>query len=172
MHSPHFSDLHDIPPKAFSPAAILLQLAPWLLVDLGAWGGLPLWICLFCGVCLNLGLLPALATATHWQALMQPRPQPPQEPAWLAPLAGDLDAQCARQQEPLERPRQELQAQGVSQEQQWHMLGVQLRSRPSLARPNGKRKGPCCRRRPAGWSNCCRAAALLRQAHQQSAAAP
>ena len=35
MHQPRFSDLHEIPPKAFSPAAIALQLLPWVLVGLG-----------------------------------------------------------------------------------------------------------------------------------------
>src|SRR5690606_21833234 len=96
MHNPRFSDLHDIPPRAFSPAALALQVSPWLLVGLGAWGGLPLWICLFCGVCLSLGLLPALATATHWRALMQPRPLARQLPDWLAPLADELHTQCTQ----------------------------------------------------------------------------
>ena len=89
MHQPRFSDLHEIPPKAFSPAAIALQLLPWVLVGLGAWGGLPLWICLFCGLCLNLGLLPALATATHWRALMQPRRMIPRYAACAAILPGE-----------------------------------------------------------------------------------
>jgi methyl-accepting chemotaxis protein len=102
MHQPRFSDLHEIPPKAFSPAAIALQLLPWVLVGLGAWGGLPLWICLFCGLCLNLGLLPALATATHWRALMQPRPSPPVTPTWAAPLAAQLDTLSEQQRQLLE----------------------------------------------------------------------
>ena len=126
MHSPRFSDLHEIPPKAFSPAAIALQVSPWLLVGLGAWGGLPLWICLFSGVCLSFGLLPALATATHWRALMQPRPSAIEPATWLAPLADEMDEQRTRQQELLERLQQELQAQADTRQQHWQALADQL----------------------------------------------
>jgi methyl-accepting chemotaxis protein len=126
MHNPRFSDLHEIPPKAFSLAAVALQVSPWLLVGLGAWGGLPLWICLFCGVCLSLGLLPALATATHWRALMQPRPSVIEPATWLVPLADRMDSQRARQQELRERLQQELQTQAETRQQHWQALADQL----------------------------------------------
>ena len=126
MHNPRFSDLHEMPPKAFSLAAVALQVSPWLLVGLGAWGGLPLWICLFCGVCLSFGLLPALATATHWRALMQPRPSAVAPAPWIAPLAAELDAQCARQQELLERLQRQLEARDADQQQHWQALADQL----------------------------------------------
>ncbi len=126
MHQPRFSDLHEIPPKAFSPAAIALQLLPWVLVGLGAWGGLPLWICLFCGLCLNLGLLPALATATHWRALMQPRSSANPPAAWIAPLAADLAAQHEQRLALLARLRQQLAVQADTQQQQRQALREQL----------------------------------------------
>lgn len=119
MHQPRFSDLHEIPPRAFSPAAIALQLLPWVLVGLGAWGGLPLWICLFCGLCLNLGLLPALATATHWRALMQPRPSPVVTPTWAAPLAAQLDALSEQQRQWLEALETQWAALADSQQRHW-----------------------------------------------------
>ena len=119
MHQPRFSDLHEIPPKAFSPAAIALQLLPWVLVGLGAWGGLPLWICLFCGLCLNLGLLPALATATHWRALMQPRPSPPVTPTWAAPLAAQLDTLSVQQRQLLEALEAQWATLADSQQRHW-----------------------------------------------------
>ncbi|SIQ00725.1 methyl-accepting chemotaxis protein [Aquipseudomonas alcaligenes] len=119
MHQPRFSDLHEIPPRAFSPAAIALQLLPWVLVGLGAWGGLPLWICLFCGLCLNLGLLPALATATHWRALMQPRPSPAVAPTWAAPLAAQLDALSEQQRQVLEALEAQWAALADSQQRHW-----------------------------------------------------
>jgi methyl-accepting chemotaxis protein len=126
MHNPRFSDLHEIPPKAFSLAAVALQVSPWLLVGLGAWGGLPLWICLFCGVCLSLGLLPALATATHWRALMQPRPSAIEPVTWLAPLADEMDSLRDRQQELRERLQQELQTQAATRQQHWQDLSEQF----------------------------------------------
>jgi methyl-accepting chemotaxis protein len=126
MHNPRFSDLHEIPPKAFSLAAVALQASPWLLVGLGAWGGLPLWICLFSGVCLSLGLLPALATATHWKALMQPRPSEIEPLPWLAPLADALDAQCAQQRALLERLQQDLQTRDAAVQQHWQAQDEQL----------------------------------------------
>ncbi len=126
MYNPRFSDLHEIPPKAFSLAAVSLQVSPWLLVGLGAWGGLPLWICLFCGVCLSLGLLPALATATHWRALMQPRPRAIEPVTWLAPLADEVDSLRGRQQELRERLLQELQTQAATRQQHWQDLSEQL----------------------------------------------
>ncbi|WP_279868490.1 MULTISPECIES: methyl-accepting chemotaxis protein [unclassified Pseudomonas] len=126
MHNPRFSDLHEIPPKAFSLAAVALQVSPWLLVGLGAWGGLPLWICLFSGVCLSLGLLPALATATHWNALMQPRPREAEPLPWLAPLADELDAQCAQQRTLLERLQQELQTRDAAVQQHWQAQDERL----------------------------------------------
>ncbi|MDD0842906.1 methyl-accepting chemotaxis protein [Pseudomonas sp. Gutcm_11s] len=126
MHTPRFSDLHDIPPKAFSPAALALQIVPWLLVGLGAWGGLPLWICLFCGVCLSLGMLPALATATHWRALMQPRQVEPQTPDWLLPLADELTEQCRQHQARLADLQQELEAAASERQQHWQILDEQL----------------------------------------------
>ncbi|SIS22435.1 Methyl-accepting chemotaxis protein (MCP) signalling domain-containing protein [Aquipseudomonas alcaligenes] len=119
MHQPRFSDLHEIPPRAFSPAAIALQLLPWVLVGLGAWGGLPLWICLFCGLCLNLGLLPALATATHWRALMQPRPSPVVAPTWAAPLAAQLDTLSEQQRQWLEALETQWAALADSQQRHW-----------------------------------------------------
>jgi methyl-accepting chemotaxis protein len=119
MHQPRFSDLHEIPPRAFSPAAIALQLLPWVLVGVGAWGGLPLWICLFCGLCLNLGLLPALATATHWRALMQPRPTPPAAPTWAAPLAAQLDTLSEQQRQLLEALVAQWAALADSQQRHW-----------------------------------------------------
>ena len=125
MHHPRFSDLHEIPPRAFSPAAIALQIVPWLLVGLGAWGGLPLWICLFCGICLHLGLLPALTTATHWRALMQPRPLAPQTPDWLAALAGQLDTLGTQRQKQFEHLQQQLQAAADQQQQLWQALDEQ-----------------------------------------------
>ncbi|WP_394561416.1 methyl-accepting chemotaxis protein [Aquipseudomonas alcaligenes] len=125
MHNPRFSDLHEIPPKAFSASAVALQVTPWLLVGLGAWGGLPLWICLFCGLCLSLGFLPALATATHWRALMQPRPSEPQTPTWLAPFSDELQAHCSRQQEQLERLHQQLLTARSSRQQHWQDLDEQ-----------------------------------------------
>jgi methyl-accepting chemotaxis protein len=126
MHNPRFSDLHEIPPKAFSPAAVALQVSPWLLVGLGAWGGLPLWICLFSGVCLSFGLLPALATATHWRALMQPRPSAAEPLPWLAPLADALDDQCAQQRALLERLQQDLQARDAAAQQHWQAQDERL----------------------------------------------
>ncbi|WJN59022.1 methyl-accepting chemotaxis protein [Pseudomonas sp. SO81] len=126
MHNPRFSDLHEIPPKAFSTAAVALQLSPWLLVGLGAWGGLPLWICLFSGVCLSFGLLPALATATHWRALMQPRAVEPQVPDWVAPLADQLEAQYAQQRELLERLQRDLQARDAAAQQHWQIQDERL----------------------------------------------
>jgi len=134
MHNPRFSDLHDIPPRAFSPAALALQVSPWLLVGLGAWGGLPLWICLFCGVCLSLGLLPALATATHWRALMQPRPLARQLPDWLAPLADELHTQCTQRQQLFERLQQDLQAQAAERRQHWQWQVEQLAQQHDSAR--------------------------------------
>jgi methyl-accepting chemotaxis protein len=127
MHNPRFSDLHEIPPKAFSLAAVALQVSPWLLVGLGAWGGLPLWICLFSGVCLSFGLLPALATATHWRALMQPRPSETEPLPWLAPLADALDAQCAQQRALLERLQQDLQARDDAAQRHWQTEDERLR---------------------------------------------
>ena len=126
MHNPRFSDLLEIPPKAFSLAAVALQLSPWLLVGLGAWGGLPLWICLFSGVCLSFGLLPALATATHWRALMQPRPSAAEPLPWLAPLADALDDQCAQQRALLERLQQDLQARHAAAQQHWQAQDERL----------------------------------------------
>ena len=123
MHKPQFSDIHEIPPRAFSPSALLLQAAPWLLVGLGAWAGLPLWICLFCGLCLSLGMLPALATATHWQALMQPREQPHEAPEWLAPLADELST-LGQQQETLLLLLHQLQSEHGA-EQQRHRQTLQ-----------------------------------------------
>jgi methyl-accepting chemotaxis protein len=133
MHNPRFSDLHEIPPKAFSLAAVALQLSPWLLVGLGAWGGLPLWICLFSGVCLSFGLLPALATATHWQALMQPRAVEPQVPDWVAPLADQLEAQCAQQRELLERLQRDLQARDAAAQQHWQAEDERLQQQTHSA---------------------------------------
>ena len=126
MHNPRFSDLHDIPPRAFSPTALALQVSPWLLVGLGAWGGLPLWICLFCGVCLSLGLLPALATATHWRALMQPHSSANPPAAWIAPLAADLAAQHEQRLALLARLHQQLAVQTDTQQQQRQALREQL----------------------------------------------
>lgn len=134
MHQPRFSDLHDIPPRAFSPAAIALQLFPWVLVGLGAWGGLPLWICLFCGVCLNLGLLPALTTATHWRALMQPRPSATEPPTWAIPLAEELDTQRAHQLKLIAQLQQQLQARYDHQAQHWQALSDQLQQHDDQAR--------------------------------------
>jgi hypothetical protein len=126
MHNPRFSDLHEIPPRAFSASALALQTLPWLLVGLGAWAGLPLWICLLCGVLLSLGMLPALATATHWRALMQPRPVTPSMPTWLAPLADQLEAQHASRQALLARLQQALQAQDEALRQHWLAQDEQL----------------------------------------------
>ncbi|MGA6175642.1 methyl-accepting chemotaxis protein [Delftia sp. zbq_16] len=134
MHQPRFSDLHEIPPRAFSPAAIGLQLSPWMLVGLGAWGGLPLWICLFCGLCLNLGLLPALATATHWRALMQPRPSSPEPPEWALPLADQLDTLRTHQHVQLEQLQQQLHRQEEARTQQWQALREQLQQHATQAR--------------------------------------
>jgi methyl-accepting chemotaxis protein len=126
MHSPRFSDIHEIPPKAFSPAALTLQLAPWLLIGAALWGGLPLWIAVVCGAILSLGLLPALATATHWPALMQPRPATATTPDWLPPLAADLSAQSATQVQQLERLQHQLHAHDAAQQQHWQQLTEQL----------------------------------------------
>ncbi|MBB2493771.1 methyl-accepting chemotaxis protein [Aquipseudomonas ullengensis] len=133
MHNPRFSDIHEIPPKAFSASALALQVTPWLLVGAAAWGGLPLWICLFCGVCLSLGLLPALATATHWRALMQPRPGVAEPASWVAPLATDLDAQGERQRQLLDQLQRQLSAQTQAQHQQWQAFHEQMQRHASAA---------------------------------------
>ena len=126
MHNARFSDIHEIPPRAFSAVALLLQVAPWLLVGLGAWAGLPLWICLFCGVCLSLGLLPALATATHWQALMQPRVEPRDPSRWLAPLATELAALDQRQQALQQLLGRQLAEQNEHHQQHWQACQQEL----------------------------------------------
>ncbi len=118
MHNPRFSDLHEIPPKAFSPVALTLQLSSWLLAGGAAWLGMPLWICLFAGASLSLGLLPALATATHWRALMQPRPSEPATPAWSAPLTAELESLGERQLALLATLQQQLAT--LADEQQHH----------------------------------------------------
>ena len=134
MPNPRFSDLHDIPPRAFSPVAVALQLSPWLLVGLGAWAGLPLWISLLCGLFLSFGLLPALATATHWGALMQARPDAPQVPDWLTPLADALHTQYTQRQQLLERLQQDLQAQAAERQQHWQWQAEQLAQQHDSAR--------------------------------------
>ena len=126
MHRPRFSDIHEVPPKAFSPAALALQVVPWLLIGAAAWGGLPWWITIPCGALISLGLLPALTTATHWQALMQPRPVSLSAPEWLPPLANDLSACCASQAQQLEQLQQQLNALAAAQQQPWQMLNQQL----------------------------------------------
>ncbi|UUY09926.1 methyl-accepting chemotaxis protein [Pseudomonas sp. J452] len=126
MHSTRFSDIHEIPPKAFSPAALALQIVPWLLIGAALWGGLPLWIAVPCGAILSLGLLPALATATHWQALIQPRPSIPTTPDWLPPLAADLSSHSATQLQQLEQLQQQLHAHDSVQHQHWQQLTEQL----------------------------------------------
>ena len=126
MHRPRFSDIHEVPPKAFSPAALALQVVPWLLIGAAAWGGLPWWIAIPCGALISLGLLPALTTATHWQALMQPRPVSLSAPEWLPPLANDLSACCASQAQQLEQLQQQLNALAAAQQQPWQMLNQQL----------------------------------------------
>nr|WP_252275040.1 methyl-accepting chemotaxis protein [Pseudomonas subflava] len=133
MPSPRFSDLHEIPPRAFSPAALALQVSPWLLIGLGAWGGLPLWICLFCGLCLSLGLLPALATATHWRALMQPRPAVVEMPPWLASLGEELESLCAHQRERIERLHEELQSAQSQRQLHWQALQNSLHEHAEAA---------------------------------------
>jgi methyl-accepting chemotaxis protein len=133
MHKPRFSDLHEIPPKAFSAAALALQVTPWLLAGGAAWLGMPLWICLFCGVGLSLGLLPALATATHWRALMQPRQLVAEPPAWIAPLAADLDALGERQRQLLEQLKVQLNTQATTQQQHWQALREQIECHGSTA---------------------------------------
>ncbi|MEO4045458.1 methyl-accepting chemotaxis protein [Pseudomonas sp. CAU 1711] len=133
MSNPRFSDLEEIPPRAFSPVAVALQLSPWLLVGLGAWGGLPLWICLLCGLLLSFGLLPALATATHWRALMRPHPVAPQVPDWLAPLLAELEQQCARLQALQHQLQRERQALLDSAEQHWRGQAAHLRQHADQA---------------------------------------
>ncbi|WP_178116639.1 methyl-accepting chemotaxis protein [Pseudomonas sp. L-22-4S-12] len=126
MHKPRFSDIHEIPPKAFSPGALALQIGPWLLIGAALWGGLPLWIALPCGAILSLGLLPALATATHWPALMQPRPAIASPPDWLAPLAAELGAHSATQAQQLAQLQHQLHAHAAAQQQPWRILAEQL----------------------------------------------
>ncbi|MBC9249117.1 hypothetical protein A9179_02385 [Pseudomonas alcaligenes] len=126
MHNPRFSDLHEIPPKAFSAAALALQIAPWLLAGAAAWLGMPLWICLFAGASLSLGVLPALATATHWRALMQPRAVVAEPAPWIAALAAELATHNEQHLALLARLRQQLDAQASAQGQQWQALHEQI----------------------------------------------
>nr|WP_220494112.1 methyl-accepting chemotaxis protein [Pseudomonas guryensis] len=126
MHSTRFSDIHEIPPKAFGPVALALQITPWLLIGAALWGGLPLWIAVPCGAILSFGLLPALATATHWQALSQPRPIIAATPDWLPPLAANLSNHSAMQLQRLEQLQQQLHAHDAVQHQHWQMLLEQL----------------------------------------------
>ncbi|HSC83889.1 MAG TPA: methyl-accepting chemotaxis protein [Pseudomonas sp.] len=134
MPNPRFSDLHEIPPKAFSAAALTLQISPWLLAGGAAWLGMPLWICLFSGVSLSLGLLPALATATHWRALLQPRQVAAATPTWISPLAADLASLQQRQQQLLAHLQLQLREQASAQQRPWQELHEQLNQSSHSAR--------------------------------------
>ncbi|WP_371920175.1 methyl-accepting chemotaxis protein [Pseudomonas sp. F(2018)] len=64
---------------------------------------------------------------------MQPRAVEPQVPGWVAPLADQLEAQCAQQRELLERLQRDLQARNAAAQQHWQTQDERLQQQTHSA---------------------------------------